>query len=369
MIFTILARLVGVTVVACMFLCCTENHSEDRPLVSVCNLQTSGLVLPDSTVDWLSDRLAARITATGKFRVVDRKLTNAHGSLVHERDLYLSCQDQSCLVSFMAGRAHAVIQKRAADFEDYSAVRDKVLNHPGVASVIPFILNEAIVSNDMGFAPVILEGISPDMVGFLTGLPPTKEKTGAGLYLGRELASRLRVRAGDKVHLISPLNMQENAEGMYPKTRSFEINGIFNTGVSETDDKSAFTTFEAAQDFFERGKTATGLWIVFDDLSRAGTLAKELVDSLGGYPYFARTWLEWNRELFQTLAVHPVDKDILSHKVVITHVRKRKEICTLNVALFDRKKIRFSRSVVIPTGCTESEIAKNLDTAAGMLTP
>lgn len=343
---------------------CHVSAGEKKPLVSVCNMETSGLTLPDAAIERLSDRLAARLSATGKVQVVDRKLTNAHGRPDPGRDLYMTSQDQGCLASFMAARGHVLFMKRAAVFDDYLEVRDRLLETPEVASVIPFVINEAVVSNETGFSSVVLEGVHPPTIGFLAGLQTRKKTSLPGLYIGRELAHRLNVREGERVHLISPLNMKKAADGVHPKTKSFAIAGIFYTGMYETDDKMAFTTLEDTQRFFEMEKGVTGLRVDFDDIADTGRLSEKLIGELDGHPYFCMTWLQMNRNLFQALSAHPVGKNTLSDLVVISQVRRRGTRCKLNAAMFDRKNVRITRSVVVKTACSEQGIAKGLDYVA-----
>lgn len=347
-----------------LLLACHVAAEDKKPLVAVCDIETSGLVLPDSAIDRLSDRLAARLSTTQKVQVVDRKLTNAPGVPDHGPDPYSFSQDQGCLASFLAARGHVIFMKRAATFEDYLVVADKIFESPKVASIVPFVLNEAIVSNDMGFSSVVLEGVDPASVSFLAGRVKSKKTKLPGLYIGRELAHRLNVREGESVHLISPLNMQKGADGVHPKTKSFEIVGVFFTGMYETDDKMAFVSLEDAQTFFEIKKGVTGLRVDFNDLADAVHHSEELIGTLGGYPYFAVTWLKMNRHLFEEMSAQPTGKNVLSDLVVITQARKRGAKCTLNVAVYDRRKIRITRSVVSQTTCTEQGIAKSLDSIA-----
>jgi lipoprotein-releasing system permease protein len=62
----------------------------------------------------------------------------------------------------------------------------------------------------------------------------------------------------------------------------------------------AFLALGDAQEFLNMGDLVTGLEVKVNDIYQAGSIARQLEKKLG-YPYWARHWMEMNKNLFAAL--------------------------------------------------------------------
>jgi lipoprotein-releasing system permease protein len=84
---------------------------------------------------------------------------------------------------------------------------------------------------------------------------------------------------------------------MVPRVKRFGVGGIFDSGMYDYDSTIVFMSMADAQRFFEIGEKATGIEVKVEDIDAARVVARDLEQRVG-YPYFARDWMEVNRNLF-----------------------------------------------------------------------
>lgn len=72
--------------------------------------------------------------------------------------------------------AHAILQKRGADFSDYEIQINKIKTVPGVVAATPFVYNEVMVSSEFNISGVFIKGIDIDTAGQVTDLEKTIEE-------------------------------------------------------------------------------------------------------------------------------------------------------------------------------------------------
>ncbi|MBN2495633.1 MAG: ABC transporter permease [Deltaproteobacteria bacterium] len=138
-----------------------------------------------------------------------------------------------------------------------------------------------------------------------------------GILIGKELKKILRVRVGEQVNVISPLSEELGPTGPVPKARAFRVAGVFYTGMYEYDAKSIYVTLEASQDFFGMGDAVTGIALRFKDIDQAKPIAASVLEAIGGYPYFTRTWYQMNKNLFSALKLEKVGMFIVLIIVIL----------------------------------------------------
>jgi lipoprotein-releasing system permease protein len=116
------------------------------------------------------------------------------------------------------------------------------------------------------------------------------------VVIGFELAKALGVRVGDWVNVVSPLGTA-TAVGLVPRVKRFAIGGVFDSGMYDYDSTIVFMSMADAQRFFEIGQKATGIEVKVNDIDAARVVARDLEQRVG-YPFYARDWMEVNRNLF-----------------------------------------------------------------------
>ena len=189
-------------------------------------------------------------------------------------------------------------------------VLSRVQGIPGVVSATPFLYAEVLLSTPYGATGLVVRGIDPHQAA--EAMPLLREledgsvdrldrRTGpAGILIGRDLAERFRLRVGSRVNLMSPTG-QSSTAGFVPKLKSFRVEGIFKSGMSDFDSRLAYVALPAAQELmgYPSGRIS-GIEAFVEDPYEAQSVAQAAVDELG-YPFYARNWIDMNANLFAAL--------------------------------------------------------------------
>ena len=226
----------------------------------------------------------------------------------------------------LGANAHGIVLSHLPSaFEHNENLMKRILAVPGVTGALPFIYAEAMLSAGGGVKGVVLRGIdtqqAPEVLSLLrqmqSGAAADLEREGApGIIIGTELARRLGLVPGSRVNLLSPAG-QKGSAGYSPRIRPFEVTGIFKTGMYEYDSSLAFVTLAAARDVLSLPPAfLSGVEITVRDVFRADETAACLDGTLGS-PFYVRTWMEMNANLFAALKLEKVGMFILLAMVVL----------------------------------------------------
>jgi lipoprotein-releasing system permease protein len=214
--------------------------------------------------------------------------------------------------------AHAVILRNHDVFRKHEDFATKLRAQKGITFVAPFVYSEVIAQSARGVSGVAIKGVKPDLARqtplsrFLPpeafdrlhseapepGLLPEPDETEdePGMFIGKELQEALHVEMGDVVTIVSPYG---GADGQ-PRTKAFEIVGIFHSGMYEFDSRMVFVDIREAQRFFRLYRTVTGLEVWSVDPMTSGEIIKGGVRAAEPNPlkYDVRDWKRTNRGLF-----------------------------------------------------------------------
>jgi lipoprotein-releasing system permease protein len=127
----------------------------------------------------------------------------------------------------------------------------------------------------------------------------------------------LNLSVGERVNLLSPSG-RKSAAGFTPKVKTFQVAGIFRTGMFEYDTTLAYVTIDAARDLLGIGEDmATVLEVRVQDVYDVGPISERLVEALGGFPLYAQTWREMNANLFAALKLEKTAMFIILAMIVL----------------------------------------------------
>jgi lipoprotein-releasing system permease protein len=235
---------------------------------------------------------------------------------------------QSFKQKVLGVNAHVIVMKYGQDFSEYRDVAKKALTEPHVRAVAPFVFYEGMLAAGHWTSGSIVKGIDPALSPNVlelrpamrsgriedleTRLPPNDGgKPLPGIFVGEELAKKLKLKMGDRVRVISPKTDLDPSrwgqEGSGPATREFRLAGEFYTGFEEYDARLAYVGIKEAQQFFQgQGDVVTGVELKIDDIDEARDVGKKLYDDLGGPPFKVIDWEELNHNLFAALRTQKV---------------------------------------------------------------
>lgn len=244
--------------------------------------------------------------------------------------------------------ANVVVTELGSPMKEYKEVSSRVLQVPGVVGATPFTYNQAMISASGGVIGAVIRGLDMETTGSVTVLPE-KIKEGslegirpslgegsesAGIIIGRELARNIGVSVGDTVNVISPMGTMTPA-GPVPRMAAFKVAGIFELGMYEYDSSMAFISIENAQSFFRMGDAVTGVEVKITDIYDAEKIADDIMMEIKG-PYWTRTWMDMNRNLFSALKLEKVAMFIILALIIM--VAALNIISTLIMVVMEKNK-------------------------------
>lgn len=223
--------------------------------------------------------------------------------------------------------AHIVVGNYAEGIPDYRDLARELNSLPGVKGAAPFIYTEVMLSSPDGVKGVVLRGIDPDQARevlaleqeMITGSVADLGREGEfpGVIIGQELASALSISPGETVNILSPSGESSSA-GFTPQISSFEVRGVFKTGMYEYDSSFGYTSIEAAQSILGfRQDKVTGMEIRIHEVDRAHVVSGAVEDFLGGYPFYVRNWMEMNQNLFAALKLEKIAMGVILVMIVL----------------------------------------------------
>jgi lipoprotein-releasing system permease protein len=221
---------------------------------------------------------------------------------------------------------------------------------PSVVAAAPFVHVQAVVNAGSSYN----EGVF--VMGILPSEPGLKEVTSIrrtakggdftfrtlsgkrdGVVLGIRLANRLNAVVADSVMLMTLGSGKISAVTgqIAPIIRTYEVSGVFETGMFEYDDHYVIMGLSAAQDLTQLGTKVTGVEIRTVDRWGAPAVARSLADTLG-FPYRTEDWQQQNSSLFQALKLEKLGMTIILLLIVL--VAAFNIVSTLTMVVTDKTR-------------------------------
>ncbi len=204
-------------------------------------------------------------------------------------------------------------------------VKEKIKQEEEVVAVAPFVYGQIILKAGKEVSGSVIKGIDPSQETKVSDIAQKIEKGSLnsllsddslpGIVLGEELARNSGVFVDEEVVLISPYSVITPL-GMMPRMKKFKVGGIFSVGMYEYDANMAFVSLSVAQNLFNLNDKITGLEIKIKDLFKANQVAANLQELLG-YPYWVRSWVSSNKNLFTALKLEKIGMFIILTLIVL----------------------------------------------------
>lgn len=247
----------------------------------------------------------------------------------------------------LGANAHIIVHNYSF-FDEYQGTLDTINGVQGVKEASPIIYSEMMIRSSSSNAGILIKGIDPkssaeDVVdniimgseGEVTTFaqrrsvlenirtPPssmytTKDTNSVpGIILGRELSSMLGVVVGSKVHIINPIGGGVGPMGVpTPQVKSFQVAGIFHSGMYEYDTKWCYVSLTDLRDFLKLSDEINSIEVRVDDIDEAEDLAAQVRDVLPGN-FQVRHWKEMNSELFKALKMEKIVMGLILSLIVM----------------------------------------------------
>lgn len=199
--------------------------------------------------------------------------------------------------------AHVLVTSREGTIPDYPHLMKKLKEIKGIQSVSPMVTTQVMIGSEDALSGAVLRGVKEDSpyVFYLRkrGLMGSGDLKAGQIWVGAELARLLKLKVGDQVKVFSPLGLL-HPFGVVPRVRSFEVAGIFQSGMYDYDVSLVLVPLEDAQLFLSLEGAVTHLEVRLRDIYQAHEISQK-VQFLLGPNYLSRDWMEMNRNLFYAL--------------------------------------------------------------------
>jgi lipoprotein-releasing system permease protein len=233
---------------------------------------------------------------------------------------------------------HVLVLGLTGDIKDPDKIVSTVKDIKGVTHSFPFISFQAMVQTGKQLSGALVKGLNAGDVQFMSrlikqgGIDAIKSK--GNILIGKELSKHLGVLYGDTLTIMVPFG-GVSPMGAVPETVRAKVGGIFETGVYDIDNTLIIMSIQDIEAIMGAG--VTGIEVKIDDVYRADSVRSEIMKRLGpSAGYFARTWIEMNRNLFSALKLEKIAMFIIL--ALIIFVASFNIISSLIMTVMEKKK-------------------------------
>jgi lipoprotein-releasing system permease protein len=259
----------------------------------------------------------------------------------------------------LGSQAHVSILRkdRAGGISDYIRITKEIEEIPGVVSAAPSVYQKALMNSAGQASGVIVKGIIPEMEKPLSALSANmvdgslKDFGDDGVILGKELSKTLGAFHGDRVKIVS-IETVLTPLGAMPRSRTFRVTGLFESGLYEIDSTWAYVPLNTAQRLFGFGDVVTTIEVRVNDIYQAKAIGQKIIDRIGGDFEFT-DWMTMNQSIFQALRLERLVTMITIGLIVL--VAALNIVATLIMMVLEKTR---DIAILLSMGATKDNIRR-----------
>jgi len=208
----------------------------------------------------------------------------------------------------LGSTSHIMISDYSGEgLKDYDRLLPEIEDLEGIVGATPVAYDTVLLRGLYKSSGAILRGLdfqrekrfSPWLVELEQGRLPDPESGRSGILLGRDLAFAVGAGIGDAVTVLSA-SSRLTPIGPMPKTKTFEVTGIFHTGLYEFDSSTAVIPLSVSQKLFGLDDSISMINVRIDDIFDADAVG-ERIETIIPEASYVTTWMEMNKSLFSAL--------------------------------------------------------------------
>ncbi len=248
----------------------------------------------------------------------------------------------------LGGNAEIFVYSVGGPIADTDRLVSLVRGAPGVAEAAPVLFKNALVTTERisTGTEVMLKGIEPargkgsPMIARIVGSRSVfdTDQGERGVAIGRYLAKKLGVTKGQSISITVPV---EDSGSFLPRSASFVVTNVFDTGFYEFDARWLFIDLHEAEALLNAPGAANLLEVKLVPGADLDLVARA-IDARTEHRYAISDWRDMNRQLFSMLKIQQLvlfiviglivfvsTFNIVSTLIMTVH-EKRKEIGILS---------------------------------------
>ena len=205
--------------------------------------------------------------------------------------------------------AHANIEDSTGTMENWSFYTEKAKEHAKVTSAAPYLNGKGLVVMGKKFSGIEFRGIESTLeetvsnieTEMISGTLHSLKKDEFNIILGSDLANHLDVVIGDNVIL----NIAESITtpmGKFPRSKIFNVSGIFRIGMYEFDRRLVFIDLSDAQKLLNKNSFVDGIRLSINDIYQSGNVVREVALSFDG-EFLINDWTRNHVNLFKSIQI------------------------------------------------------------------
>jgi lipoprotein-releasing system permease protein len=216
---------------------------------------------------------------------------------------------QDLMSRILGFNGHLYVYGATDTVRDYDELADQVRAVDGVASVMPTVEGQVMVSSGGQSGGAMVRGVPADRLAereMLAGsviAGSLSDLTGMDrVMIGARMAERMGLHLGDDITLISPKG-KVTAFGSVPRVKSYEVAVIYEVGMFEFDSGFVFLPLEAAQIYFQTDGGVSYLDVTVNHPDQVREVTGELAIARLNQGVRLRDWRHTNSTFFNALQV------------------------------------------------------------------
>jgi lipoprotein-releasing system permease protein len=203
---------------------------------------------------------------------------------------------------------HIFIAALDKPLTDYAEVSERISKIIGIRRAVPLVEGQAFASSAYNGSGVLVRGVRPEDLGKIEAVSGNVRQgslkdfsQGTGVAIGKRLAEHLALQVGDTITLATPKGAQ-GPFGVVPRIKGYQVDAVFELGMSEFDATFVFMPLEEAQAYFNRENDVTVIEVFLDNADRVDE-ARQAIEMAAERPVILTDWRQRNRTFFAALEV------------------------------------------------------------------